>query len=356
MRYHTPSRIELLTHTLILLPAVGAILWPTRAVTYFMMELLFEPTSRIWGTLDYVWYSGSLQRLSKTFPLLSPIGTDLILSALGAVGCLVLVVGAIGDWMHFTFISTGLTNSRTRSVAVGHVELAGIARKRAALTQGEIFESGALPYRAPNSRTILFDAQGHMGSNRGGIQKRTHLEVFDLEDASGRIRIDPRAAKIVSEWPIGVSGPRDAVYLTKRKTFERDHEQTGAAWLTSARLEDGDPVYVLGTAQVRDDAADDTDSARLVIAEHPKLRSTLGPFSKVLPFAALLGRRQVFAIADGDENSARKTLAHFSMLSALYLLVAGALLCGFVAELLPTFTGDQPPSRSSVYYDKKSRH
>ena len=191
-----------------------------------------------------------------------------------------------------------LPTSRARSVAIGPVELRGIARH----------PRGGAPGRAHGPLMWL----GEDCPMR-----------FDLEDATGRILVDASGARIRAVWRL--FDPRVCEVALARLAAD----DTQSAWM----LRDGDPVYVLGYAERRAGVpASAIDSDALVV--RPLLEpAPYGPVRYLFgaaPKALLRDFRHVFFVSNTDEADARRHVLR----GIRHLWEAGALLCGLIALVI----------------------
>ncbi|MEK7388209.1 MAG: hypothetical protein AAB036_00775 [Elusimicrobiota bacterium] len=207
-------------------------------------------------------------------------------------GACALIVGARWYW-RFARQTSNLPTSRVRSLAPGLCELSGLARR---------VESA--PDWCEKDTVMGFRAWTEDG-NKGEtiLHIRGHTSQFHIEDAGGRVLVDPRAAVIPSEWPPIQFGRRICeIEITRRN----EHPDSGGyrKWIA-----DGDRVYLLGRAELREDAPEAAvDGERLVV----RAPSPLGRFGSMVS-VMLLGWgdptvESFFFLTDRDEASARGRL------------------------------------------------
>ena len=183
-----------------------------------------------------------------------------------------------------------LPTAKASSAALGLVELHGTARA----VQGQ---DPILYFK----RWILVEKEFNSFEQR--------LHPFEIEDASGRIRVDPSHIPFVVHFPFfgfftSLLGHRPFFALLRR------HVRHG--WWPSREffLRDGDPVYVLGTVEIERDA-ETGEEYRVVRPPHEArhhdsvVESLLYPFQR----GARRAWQDVFVIADTEESVATKLLA-----------------------------------------------
>jgi len=203
-----------------------------------------------------------------------------------------------------------LPTSKARSAAVGLVELRGVAR------------AGESPKDSQAILTLVIHPQ------RGDSpQPPTQLlHPFYLEDETGRIRVDPRQARIRLGWNANFweDASQSWIRLTRRV------EKSGGGEVRT--LMPGDPVYVIGTAEMDEEAPRQaTDAARLVVR----------PSSRRLPaswFSRLMGEKEAkgrdihdaFLIADTSEVNVPSIILggarQVALYTAIYLASCGWLV------------------------------
>jgi hypothetical protein len=140
-----------------------------------------------------------------------------------------------------------LPTAKASSAAVGLVELAGRAR-------------GGTPTPAPVSGTLSAswtvaierDYSGKNGGWRGVAERRSPFTTLEVEDETGRMLIWPRSAELVldsSTW-VSVDGPPPdggARLLAEAGIEWPAGRHSQAMRLVETRIEEGGPLYVLGT-------------------------------------------------------------------------------------------------------------
>jgi HEAT repeat protein len=173
-----------------------------------------------------------------------------------------------------------LPTSKARSVALGLVELQGRARHISPATRGPILHYNS---RYPDA---------------------ARKQPFFLEDETGRILIDPGEIRFRHRWMTSFGGRISETVLKNREQLpdlSTPHIMT---------LQPGDPVYLLGTAQIDPNAPDGAlDSDRLVVR-----RRSSGLFSTPL-WRISQGRikpehtaEDIFFLTDTREEEARKRI------------------------------------------------
>ena len=173
-----------------------------------------------------------------------------------------------------------LPTSKARSAAIGLVELQGRARHVSPSARGPI-----LHYNAR-----------HPELNR----KRP----FYLEDDSGRILIDPGESHFRTGWKTSFGGRITEIVLKRR---EQKPDLTTAH---DMRLMPGDPIYVIGTAQINQKApADAVGSERLVVQRRRPgfFQSALWQISQG-KFKPQHRSEDIFFLTDSDEQVATRRI------------------------------------------------
>lgn len=149
--------------------------------------------------------------------------------------------------------------SKLRSLALGRVEVVGRARPG----------TGRLALRAPITDTPCVFFRFRVEEERRSGRRRSWQTIasgvsdavpFAVEDETGRVLVDPRGAVLELEPQLRTIDP--PVTPALRELMGGSGLSVGA-WLlgaprirvTEARIHEGDPVYVLGLAQSRHDAA-----------------------------------------------------------------------------------------------------
>lgn len=217
-----------------------------------------------------------------------------VLAALcgGALG--LWAIGWQGIWKrHQGLQALNLPTSTVRGAALGQVELKGVARR----LDG-----------APGGPVLSFTT----GTTANGF--RQHVEPFYLEDATGRILVDPRGVTVRG----GVTSNLEA------RLFE--------ALLTRGALNPGDPVYVIGRVQRRDDAPPGAVGPEALVLK-PLEEPAAGFLPRMLRRGLGLFRRDfqhVFFLTDTSEEEARRLGLRGArrawMLGLIYLGAAAGVL------------------------------
>jgi len=182
-----------------------------------------------------------------------------------------------------------LPTAKAASAALGLVELRGTARA--------IDKNPTLYFK----REFLVDEKLDVFAES--------LHPFELEDASGRVRVDP------SGVPFTVYFPFITLFtslLGRRPFFAVLRRRIKHGWWPNREffLCDGDPVYVLGTVEIERDSKTGQES-RVVRppreARHHEsvVESLMRPFR----FRTRRAWQDVFVIADTEEADASKLLA-----------------------------------------------
>ena len=180
-----------------------------------------------------------------------------------------------------------LPTSKARSVAVGLVELKGVAQS-AGSEQGPILRLSWGMYAY--------------------LQPKQELRPFYLQDKTGRVLVDPTECRVRAGWITDIFslfGCREIV-LKRRVEKNDDHDSV------TRTLMPGDPVYLIGNAEINPQAAPDAvDSDRLVIRPATQSSWSLSLwrflFGKAEPAK---GRSifNVFFLADKDEVRAKSLI------------------------------------------------
>jgi HEAT repeat protein len=152
------------------------------------------------------------------------------------------------------------------------------------------------------------------------------LSAFYLEDGTGRIRVDPRKAQIRPGWHANFweAAYQSWVLLTRRVTRSGGTE--------TRTLLPGDPVYVIGTVEVNEEAPPDaTDAARLVVRPSSRrvpagwLRRLLSGVKEAPPQDI----HDVFLVADTAEVNVPWVILKGAWQVALYTVVY-LVSCGWL--------------------------
>jgi len=208
----------------------------------------------------------------------------------GAAGVTVVVVWLARDllWRHRQLRQLAtLPTSKARSVALGLVELKGVARP--ASGRGEAI------------LTLHWDMYDY-------LHPKQELRPFYLEDETGRVLVDPTGCRIRAGWIADLAsafGCREVVLTRRVHKEDRDDAVTRT-------LMPGDPVYVLGTAEINREApASAVDSERLVIRPSKLSHWSLSLWRFLFAsMEAPAGRTgfNVFFLSDGGELRARRAI------------------------------------------------
>lgn len=203
-------------------------------------------------------------------------------------------IGGQGIWKrHQRLQGLNLPTSSVQAVAAGQVKLKGVARR---------LDGG------PDGDILSFTT----GMSAAGFHQ--HAEPFYLEDATGRILVDPRGATVRG----GVTSNLE------ERLFE--------VLLTRGALRPGDPVYLIGHAQRREDAPPETSGPESLVVK-PLEEPATGLLPRLLRRGLGLSRREhqhVFFLTDTSEEEARALAldagARSWIMGILYLATAAALL------------------------------
>jgi len=179
-----------------------------------------------------------------------------------------------------------LPTSKVGSVSLGLVELKGTARKIGSDRDNPILQLRMDP----------FDY----------LKPHQKLEPFFLEDESGQILVDPRRCRIRTGWITDLINLFSGFHEVVLNERVQRNDKTDAVTRT---MMDGDPVYVIGSAEVNQEKAEATGEDRLVI--RPSARSNWNPSlwrflfgsAKLPPGKDILN---VFFISDSREEVATK--------------------------------------------------
>ncbi len=211
-----------------------------------------------------------------------------------------------------------LPTSRARSVALGLVELKGVAQP-----------VGSDPGPILRLHWDMFSY----------LEPDQKLKPFYLVDSTGRVLVDPTGCEIRAGWIADLKGPfgRHEIILTRR--VERDDRIDSV----TRTLMPGDPVYVLGNAEINPEAPREAvDSERLVIrasqASHWSASLWRFLFAGATPPAAE-SIFNVFFISDGGEMRARREVARglrtVRRVGSVWLVSSAALVWLAIAPLAP---------------------
>ena len=216
--------------------------------------------------------------------------------------------------------------AKARSAAIGLAELVGVARP----VDGS---------DRPILKLVL-----------GESETSPHEELvapFYLEDASGRILIDPRGASIQPEFQPNLEAGTREIVLTRRV------EPMTLTTPEVRMLLPGDPVYVIGNVQERGDVRPDAVSSERLVVK-PLERKLLSRVESVLPWnSAKLDVPHVFFLSDSSERAAvtkmRRGVARIAMLASLYV-ASGVVLMGTSYD--KAFAGYEHWTPETVYLDR----
>lgn len=211
-----------------------------------------------------------------------------------------------------------LPTSKARSVALGLVELKGAAQP---------VSSDAGPILR-----LHWDMFSY-------LEPSQQLKPFYLVDVTGRVLVDPTGCEIRAGWIADLKGPfgRHEIFLTRR--VERDDRFDSV----TRTLMPGDPVYVVGTAEINPEAPRDAvDSERLVVrassASHWSASLWRFLFAGATPPSAQ-SIFNVFFISDGGEMRARREVARglrtVRRVGCVWLVSSAALVWLAIAPLAP---------------------
>jgi hypothetical protein len=201
-----------------------------------------------------------------------------------------------------------IPTSAAASAAVGLVELQGTAR---ALGDGPIIS-----------------ADWGVLSRGQFVWSHADVRAFDLEDASGRIRVDPGGADFALRAPW--VGMLLSLFGRRRSELVLTRRVTHGIWPDRrVELRDGDPVYVIGRAEERSDAPPEaTGSQRLVVRPSSDARRPESLVEHLLDPLARRPRREiqdVFFVTDCHEARARRLLRRGFVRSAAWTLALSGL-------------------------------
>ena len=180
-----------------------------------------------------------------------------------------------------------LPTSKARSVALGLVELRGVAQSE-----------GSGPGPIIELSWDMFDY----------LQPRQTLRPFYLQDKTGRVLVDPTECRVRAGWITDVFSLFGCREIVLKRRVEKDDSYDSI----TRTLMPGDPVYLIGNAEINPKAPPDAvDSDRLVIRPAAQSSWSLSLwrflFGQVTPAK---GRSifNVFFLADKDEASARSLI------------------------------------------------
>ena len=243
------------------------LLGPVRVMTVALFVLLDKPVG------------GTLEGFATETVL---FGWDI---AIGITGLVVVVAWLLLDafWrLRQVRQVENLPTSKARSVALGLVELKGVVRSRDAPVvrlSWDMFD-----YLAPKQEIV----------------------PFHLEDATGRVLVDPRGCRVRAGWVTDIRsvwGVREIVLTRRVKKVDRNDSVTRT-------LMPGDPVYLIGNAEINPEAPPGAvDSERIVIrpSAAPTWDGSLWRFLfgaiRPLPGKDIFN---VFFLSDTDEVRARR--------------------------------------------------
>jgi len=199
--------------------------------------------------------------------------------------------------------------SKADSVAMGIVEMKGIARKADAEFEEELVRgignskpegAGVDISNEMGEKALIFCYDESVIRSPGGPVRR--FKTFYLEDRTGRVLIDPRTA--------------DDHEIMLSRHVERHQVSSGGdpIGITWKWLQDGDPLYVLGTAQRRMINGRET----VVIAPF-QARATIGYFKRLFSRFHML--HDTFRIADTTEQNAVSSLTVHNIWMLFFLII-----------------------------------
>lgn len=238
-----------------------------------------------------------LARLVDTFPHAWPLShlgpsavawLDVIAGYAGiVVGLVGLAVG--GFWrLRLARQVDNLPTSTVRGAALGLAEFKGVAR----------------PARGDTGDCILWHRVLQEGD--GNVRVDSHIVPFYLEDPTGRILVDPGGAQFRSVAAMSEAqlGPRvSEIVLTPRAGA------SGADPAQDLTLRSGDPVYLIGSVELRQDAPATAAGPDALVVRARKEQSRLTPTLQLLFLRENVGQKRdihnVFFLSDASEHKTR---------------------------------------------------
>ena len=180
-----------------------------------------------------------------------------------------------------------LPTSKAGSVALGLVELRGWAR-----SEGSEHE----PIISLN--WSMFDY----------LQPTQKLRPFYLQDKTGRVLVDPTECRVRAGWVTDLASMGGCHEIMLKRRVEKDDGHDSV----TRTLMPGDPVYLIGNAEVNPQAAPDAvDSERLVIRPAIQSSWSLSLWRFLFGKAELAKGRSIFNVfflADKEEVSAKQLI------------------------------------------------
>ena len=237
-----------------------------------------------------------------------------------------------------------LPTSRVRSAALGLVELKGVAQP---------VDGGSGPILR-----LHWDGASY-------LQPKQELKRFYLVDGTGRILVDPTECQIRAGWITDFGSVAGCYEVTLTRRVEKDDRSDGV----TRTLMPGDPVYVIGNAEVDEKAPRDAvDSERLVIRPSRLSHWSLSLWRFL--FADLNAppsesKFNVFFVSDGGELRARRQIMkglRTVWLVALVWLATSLFLLWCARDPYPVNPESwraahwtQPPPRAGFYDERYAR-
>ena len=231
------------------------------------------------------------------------------------IGALGTIFGILGGFV-FVFqtlrqsrLIENLPTSKARSAALGLAEFQGVARpvEDRSLFKEKIENEASFMETwdgAPKDRIVLLGKWWVRDNEGVSPASQKASSRFYLEDDSGRILVDPTGVDIGG--PGG--GEVQSIILSKHHTrvFHQDH--TGSVWT----LMPGDPVYLIGSVEVNEEAPPDaTGSDRLIVRPSSRVSQTHFLRRLILGSAKWLSAKDVqdiFLLTDTHEIEASSIL------------------------------------------------
>jgi len=238
-----------------------------------------------------------LARLVDTFPHawpLSHLGPTVVAWLDVIAGYSGIVVGLVGldvggFWrLRLARQVDNLPTSTVRGAALGLAEFKGVAR----------------PASGDAGDSILWHRVLQEGD--GNVRVDSHIVPFYLEDATGRILVDPtgaefRSAAATSQAQLGLRVSE--IVLTQGAGA------SGAGHAQDLTLRSGDPVYLIGSVELREDAPSTAIGPDALVVRARKEQSHLTPTLQLLFLHENAGQRRdihnVFFLSDTSEHKTR---------------------------------------------------
>ena len=257
--------------------------------------------------------------------LLSPMPADEIIGVLGAT------VAAVCGSFALTTLRTqknqlaNIPTATVRSVAVGLAEFKGVARIAkgpAEKIRVDAFHPGQPGIPEGIAKERILQTEERWTGNAIGHRKM--WRTFYLDDGTGRILVDPIGVEFWKGEGSPYFEPLRKIHLGKR--IERTYlnplpEET--RW-----IEDGDPVYVIGSVEERPDVLSDAvDADRHVVRPSSEMRRP-GMLERFL-VPSFIGKKlvpgrqyyHVFFLSDSEENDLSAVTARAERQVLLWTLV-----------------------------------